>query len=458
MPAQTTLRLDKLVLKNFRCFADCELDLHPQLTVLVADNGNGKSALLDALAISLGLFIDVLLGSSQTRGFERTDVRLVSHGDLGMSATPPTAFTATGQVQGEQLKWSRSLASVAQSARTSIKDAQQLRRAADALRQRLRSSVEADAAQTVLPVLAYYGTGRLWSEHRLTRGKRGAAGTAGGRLTGYIDALSPSSSFKSFVTWYQQEVAAMNQPGTQGRPDRPELLVAAVVEATRTVLAPTGWGDLHWDINDDRLLVEHKEYGKLPLSMVSDGVQNMVAFVADLAHRCARLNPRLGLMAAKETPGVVIVDEVDMHLHPKWQQQVIALLQEAFPQVQMVVSTHSPQVLSTVDVSSIRLVRHEGGVGRLTTPQLQTKGVESADVLASIMGVDPVPQVREAKLLSEARALIEDGKGDSAEAKAMREELVRHFGPQHPVVLDLDRLARFQSLKLKRKDSDKREG
>src|SRR5262249_37770750 len=163
---------------------------------------------------------------------------------------------------------------------------------------------------------------------------------------------------------------------------------------------PTGWGNIDWDQDQGCVVAEHGSHGRLPLVALSSGVRNMVALTADLAHRCARLNPALGEDAARDTPGVVLIDEVDLHLHPTWQQKVVALFQNAFPRIQLIVSTHSPQVLSTVNVDSIRLIKLRDGHGQVETPQFQTKGVESADVLAAIMGVDPIPTVEEAKWLS----------------------------------------------------------
>src|SRR5580700_10874287 len=116
----------------------------------------------------------------------------------------------------------------------------------------------------------------------------------------------------------------------------------------------------------------------------------------------------------------------------------------------MILTTHSPHVLSTVEKDSIRVIGLRDGQGLIDTPTLQTRGVESADVLASIMGVDPVPQIEEARWLSDYRALIEDGKAETGEAGELRSKLISHFGESHPLILDCERLIRFQSFKLKR--------
>ncbi len=460
MSAQDTLRLERLELTNFRCFAECAIDLHPELTVLVADNGKGKTALLDAIGIALGLFVDTVANTHQWHGFERDDVhrvRVYAPGKpIDGKVVPyfPARFLARGVVDGHPVQWSRALERDVLRAKTTTRDAARLRKIAEGLRGRLTQHATGKRDMgPVLPIVALYGTGRLWSEHRLTAEKRKQATNATilGRTAGYSDCLSSSSSFKAFLAWYEQTANAARDAqiggATQAVP--PERLLATVNEAIRTVLAPTGWKSLVWDYTHRQLLVEHPEHHELPLAFLSDGVRTMIALVADIAHRCVRLNPQWGIEAAKFTPGIVLIDEVDMHLHPGWQQSVIGLLREAFPKIQFVVTTHSPQVLSTVDVESIRVLRVKDGVGALETPKYQTRGVESASVLAVIMGIDPIAQVPEAQWVSRYQALIADGKVESDEAKALRVKLLEHFGAGHPVMINSDRLARFQAYKLR---------
>jgi predicted ATP-binding protein involved in virulence len=461
MTLPSTLRLDRLELRNFRCFAECTIDLHPSLTVLVAENGRGKTAVLDAIGISLGLFVDTIAGNGHKHGFERTDVRLAQNVDGRMSPILPVRLKASGSADGARLSWGRAVKTLGKSrVRTTNREAQTLVAAAEGLRQRLSGFAGGEREQPPpLPLVAFYGTGRLWSEHRLTERKRGAGQSSMGRVAGYLDSLSSSSSFKTFVDWYERTANAARSTTSValGPAERPEKLLAAVRNATRIVLEPTRWRDIDWEFPpvDENgqaqgagyLVVEHPDHGRLPLSVLSDGVRNMIALVADLAHRCARLNPQFGEKAAELTPGILLIDEVDMHLHPRWQQLVVGLLQRAFPAMQLVVSTHSPHVLSTVDVGCIRVIRLVDGAGILETPKFQTKGVESADVLAAIMGVDPVPQVEEAKEVSEYRSLIEDGAGETPNALAHRRKLIEHFGHDHPLILDCDRLLRFQAFK-----------
>jgi predicted ATP-binding protein involved in virulence len=454
---QTSLRLDRLELRNFRCFAECELPLHPELTVLVAENAQGKTALLDALALALDSLVAPLAFAKNSHGFSRTDVRRIRNEDQKMIPQTPASFYVDGQVSGSGVRWGRSLSGVGPRARTTTKDLKELKAAARGLESEIAKTA-GDAIQAV-PIAAFYGTGRLWSEHRFTETRKSKADPTVGRASAFIDCLSSSSSFKSFAAWYEATTMAVrdHSPASYSPEENPVKQLAAVRDAVRAVLEPTGWIAVDWAFatsGDDEfpdepgcVVVEHDDRGRLPLTILSDGVRNMIAMVADLAHRCVRLNPHLGESAARETPGVLLIDEIDMHLHPRWQQLVIGLLRAAFPKLQMIVSTHSPHVLSTVDARSIRVISLENGQAGLNSPTYQTLGVESADVLAKIMGVDPVPNVEPAKWLSRYKALLQIGKHQSEEGADLHEKLEAHFGSEHPVLTEIETLRRLQDFK-----------
>lgn len=443
MTNDAVLRLDSLSLTNFRCFEECKIILHNKLTVLVAENGVGKTAILDGVRIALGLLIDTLNDSKKIHGFELTDIRLKQTSNDKMEPCVPTSFTAEGVVFNEPIIWTRSISEYSTRARTDIQGVTALRQ----LVLKLKETVEAGVSDVTLPLVAYYGTGRLWSEHRLKSGQRSYDGLEERRTNGYIDCLSSSSSFKGAAAWYAARASETSDPKYSIVLQKNLRLLEAVREASREVLAPTGWCDLDWDFKKDCLVVEHPLHGRLPLSALSDGVRNMVAIITDIARRCAVLNPHLSIEAARETPGILIIDEVDMHLHPRWQQLIVGLLQKAFPRLQMILSTHSPHVLSTVDVNSIRVIRLKDGCGIPEIPTFQTQGVESADILARVMNVDPVPQVEQAKWLNDYRALIQTNEYETPQGERLWSALIKHFGGEHPVLIEVETLKRLQKFK-----------
>lgn len=446
MTSQTSLRLDKITLKNYRCFSEITLDLASELTVLVAENGKGKTALLDAIGLAFGPWVDILAGTGFIHRFSLNDVHLSRGQDGKMEPVLPTSFEAHGYVRDANIQWGRVLKSYTQRAKASIRDTADLISTA-------QSYVDNLEPTSHLPLLAFYGTGRLWSEHKLTYNKKLQAISPNHRFSGYVDSLSSSSSFKGMVSWYERRWAETKDPRFSRDLTKNINLLKGVQQAVEIVLQPTGWSEIDWDADSATIHVRNSEHGAFPLNSLSDGVRNMIALVADVARRCATLNPHYEELAAQKTEGILLIDEVDMHLHPRWQQLIIELLRKAFPRLQIIVSTHSPHVLSTVDKDAIRVIRLQDGLGTVETPKLQTRGVESADILSSIMGVDPVPQVKEAQELSEYRSLIEDNKSQSAEAHFLRDKVIAHFGERHPLVLDCDRLIRFQAFKLKNTQS-----
>jgi predicted ATP-binding protein involved in virulence len=180
----------------------------------------------------------------------------------------------------QPVKWGSTVSSYAAKVRPSTRDLKPAQIAAQTPR---------DENDT-LPLVAFYGTGRLWAEHRLTEGRRTSVTAVSERLGGYADCLSSSSSFKGVSAWYEHRVREAASPAYKEALATNIALLTAVREAARTVLEPTGWSQLDWDVDLESLVADHEQNGRLPFSLLSDGVRNMLALVADVSRRCASLN------------------------------------------------------------------------------------------------------------------------------------------------------------------------
>lgn len=447
------LRIDKLTLENYRCFSECSLDFHPSLTVLVAENAQGKSTILEALALALDPLVATLT-TSKSPGFAKSDVRLALAGGEIMTPTLPVSFSVEGEISGRPVMWSRSLGSVSNQSRSSKKELKDVVDAAVGL----KAATTTDAA-ALLPVVAYYRTDRLWSSQTSSTHRAGERRSFTARMSGYDSWSTPTSSFRLFMDWYRAAFNDLRSSTSKFRDadNRLEKQLAAIHDAVRTALEPTGWtsislekqveADGHSHAAPEFIAIGHNTKGKLPLELLSDGVKSMVSLVADLSYRCVKLNPQCGEEAARLTPGVVLIDEIDMHLHPRWQQVVVELLRRAFPRVQLIVTSHSPQVLSTVDCQSIRLVRLNDSSATVMRPEYQTRGIESADILARLMNVDPVPQIEEAEWLSDYRALVQTAAHKATAGTELWERIVAHFGPDNPVLAEIETLRKFQEFR-----------
>jgi predicted ATP-binding protein involved in virulence len=173
------------------------------------------------------------------------------------------------------------------------------------------------------------------------------------------------------------------------------------------------------------------------VSQLSDGYRGMLALVMDLARRMAIVHASAPNQdeSILSMPAIVLIDEIEMHLHSSWQQSVLTTLLDIFPNTQFIVTTHSPQVLTSIEPQNIRLLRD----GKACAVDTQTKGADGGRLMDSILGVNPRPQnldvVRE---LNEYADLVYDEKWDTERAKTLYNKLVDHFGCDEPMLKELE--------------------
>jgi predicted ATP-binding protein involved in virulence len=432
------MKLNKLTIKNYRCFSNLEIDFHPELTVIVAHNGGGKTAILDAIAVAFGPFIgafDEAIG----KHFDTEDVRRIRVRETQsneMESQFPLELIAVGDINGMEKEWRRELNS--SKGRTTTKNASIIIKYGKDLQEKIRNRTTSES--TILPIISYYGTGRLWNQKRLTERKFLKVSRISGyieekslqvsRTAGYTDCLEPSSSYKSFAEWFRYASIAdfealykAHQSGNPYLPTEFQNELNAVREAVNICLSILGWENLEYSSRLQEIVAKHPHNGILPISLLSDGIRNMIGLVADIAYRIVRLNPQLGINAVKETPGIVLIDEVDMHLHPEWQQVVIGDLRKAFPNIQFIITTHSPQVLTTVLAESIRKIDWDNDKAIIKIPEF-SYGFESNQVLESIQEVDPrPPQLDIVRQLKRYLNLVSEDLWDSPEAQQLRSKL-----------------------------------
>jgi predicted ATP-binding protein involved in virulence len=438
--------LERIELSNYRCFAHLSVPMHPELTVLIARNGSGKTSVMDAIAIAFGTFVGSFLAGTGI-GANQRDVRLrLTNPELRqMEPQFPLKITASGTVNGLHIEWTRSVNS--SKSGTTIKDAKPLTLIGEGLQRAVIAN-----APVVLPLLAYYGTGRLWKQKKVME-KKVFSSEFHSRTSGYQDCLDPASSYKFFLDWFRYaanaNAEALNRQREQNVPQSAWVesayagLIAAVRGAVDECLKSSGWRNLRYSFTHQSVVMEHPDHGTLEVGQLSDGVRNMIALVADVAYRMARLNSHFGADAAKRTPGIVMIDEVDMHLHPEWQQQVLGSLQRAFPAVQLIVTTHSPQVLSTVRKEHIRVLGFNVvGEAVASEPLARTYGRSNADVLQATMGVTPEPPTEGSDLLRRYLSLVEQAPLDDPDILRWRADLTEIFGGDHPLLIRADMVVR----------------
>lgn len=456
-----SMKLDSIEIVNFRKFEKLTCPLHPNLTVLTAENGGGKTTLLDAIRIAIWPFVKGFDLGSQTgksATIQNGDVRLVLQDQGNMEPVLPCKVSV--ELSGskvidipETLEIERIQVKI-NTGNILNKNATALTKQAKKLEQQVRDKQD----NVALPLISYLGTSRIWYQGRNTvQEKELILNTHDfSRTSAYLNCLSYSSSYKSFVIWYThmyqsyresmdlvQEKIGMGLAGTVVLDSLGQTFqnaIHVIQSSVDYVIKPvTGWHKIEYSVRHQKqLVVSHDALGVLPVDMLSDGLRNAIAMVADIAFRAYKLNPHMGKEAAKQTSGIVMIDEVDMFLHPKWQQTILPSLQEAFPKIQFIVTTHSPQVLTSVPSESIRVIQD----GKVFSAPQGSEGAESKRMLERVFGAKSRPTNNAwTNNLKNYRDYVYNDKwvnGWSNEMLRLKSELHQHFGSEDPELTELD--------------------
>lgn len=423
------MHITSIKIENFRCFKEMETTFEDDLTVFVAKNGQGKSTVLDAIKILLWPYVsgfDLGKQTNTSSGIDVNDV-LRQKADAGnMEPLLPASIAAELFLQEKELSDTRYRDSIAKRSKTKdAKGTSDLKKKAIALEKKIFSETLGQDIQ--LPIVAYYGTGRLWNIRKLKSDGRDKNRRS--RTFGYRGCLDPSSTFKYFAEWYTQifksyrdaQIIALERNIDNSEEiEKRRIPVKVVQRCINAVIADlTGWKDIRYSAQENALTLSHESLGELNVDQFSDGIRNIFAVVADIAYRCLLLNPALGENAAQETSGIVLIDEVDMHLHPAWQQTILSDLRKAFPRIQFIVTTHSPQVLSSIETRHIRMLEN----GCCVPCEGSTYGAESSRILEEVFGISLRAKTASREALDTYLALIQQGEHDSQQARDLRAQL-----------------------------------
>lgn len=437
------MRIKKLHLQNFRCYESLDIDFESGLTVIVGENGKGKTAIFDALAIAMEPYLAAF--GVVGKQISQKDVRRIpiymedgKHIKSMQSLYPVHISMEVCTSDGKSLV----------SERTLDENSNFIENSGDLAAYGAEKNKSVAAGEpVVLPVLAYYGTSRIWIDSHINLYGTKALEERG---AGYEECLEPSSSFHTFGRWFEQITKCADKSEYPELEERFCVIKDAIQMAINACMKSTGLRDIYFNHNLECFVVSHPDTGEMIVSDLSDGFRSIISMVADLAYRMVRLNPHLDAETALKTPGIVLIDEIDMHLHPIWQQTIMGDLRSAFPKVQFIITTHSPQVLSSVRSETVRVLRwgkHFEGVGRVNF----SLGAESYQLLKSIQNVDPRPSTLPiVRKLYQYLGLVSQDKWDTDEAKELRKELDEWAKGNEPALLRADMDIRMRAFRRKR--------
>ncbi|MES2660467.1 MAG: AAA family ATPase [Verrucomicrobiota bacterium] len=445
------MRIDQLTLKNFRGIREGSFEFpraperreggNGSFNLLVGPNGAGKSSILEGLAVAAsGLFLSM-------RG---TDVRHIRHEDAHVlikriegkalrAPQYPALVTASGKIDGKPLEWTRSLDT--EDGRTNKREAKQMSKVS-----RMMGKRALEGWEEPLPLVSYYSADRLWNEPRdmVNKRKRSLRNLAvhemnsvpktevemareqfSVRIGGYSNSVNGRCSPRDLQRWLGfEDYKAYKQ--------KKESIHSSIVRSAIRDCLP-GMGEVCYDGELGLLFLN--ELNWIEFRHLSEGQRNMAALVGDIAWKAAQLNPHLGERALKETPGVVFIDELDMHLHPEWQRMIVRKLQEIFPELQFICATHSPQIVGEVPALEVRLL--EEGDDHAAP---RAMGIDSNRILEEVMDGSSRREEDQKTINDLAIALDRE---DFDRAKVLLVELKSTLGENDPEVTRAQTLLSF---------------
>ena len=393
------MRIDRVEIGNFKKFSDYTLDLHPQFTLLVGDNGTGKTTILDALAIAAGIWLvnspDTTLNNSR-RNILPSEIRLeaIESGTLTQFVErKPVQIKAIGTINSQPVQWLRQIKT--NGSKTSNTEAKQ----ALEIISTLFRQVEA-GEKIWLPIIAYYGAGRAWLPSNQRDPKATTHTSPARRWDAFYDCFEERIRIADLHTWFQKEaIASVNRQG-QMRPGY-KVVKLAILRCIPNA------DDLWFDPERSEIVVSIQSNPQ-PFSNLSAGQRMMVGLIADIAIKIVTQNAsflteksedisskKLPLILQK-TPGLVLIDEIDVHLHPKWQRQVVDDLKTTFPSIQFVCTTHSPFIIQSISQGELRSFEIED----IESLEYENQSIE--DIAEDIQLVEVPQQSLKAHELNEA--------------------------------------------------------
>ncbi|HWV70420.1 MAG TPA: AAA family ATPase [Pseudosphingobacterium sp.] len=417
------MQIRKVKIFNFINFQEATFYLDTHFNVVIGENQTGKSTLLHAMQVATGAFF-LGLPYVKRRHIQEDEIRFEINQETKQSHYfTPTIVEAVGSINGNgEFTWRRVISDYGKSASLRNSDIGQIKQIAE----NYSKSLTTIRNRPMLPVIVFFGVKQLGGN--VTRKKR----IKKNRVIikdGYYNALGAQSDEATFTQWfyYYQENLKDNLEfnGTY----------EAVIEAIETAipyLKNVSFDNFRLELVAD-CEIEGQPTKRLPHSLMSDGVKRMLGIVADIAYRCIVLNGFRGSEAVKETKGVVMIDELDMHLHPNWQRVVVANLKKAFPRIQFVVTTHSPFIVQSLESDEL--------INLDFIMDVPPNEMKIDEVATDVMGVDSPYAVQNDQRYDKAKKilkLIESGESTSL----IQDEIDEIPDPGLRAFLELNKLSK----------------
>jgi predicted ATP-binding protein involved in virulence len=416
------MRIESLSIKNFRGIEELTLDFNTlEPIVFIGANGAGKSSILDCIAILLKILIERVYKTKNGKKLliRREDIR------NGFAFSRNLIEITIDSQQGE-------VVCEARLSKMSLQNTSKPSSSFGPVLENLRKQLENDVREN-FPLAIYYPVNRSVDDVFL----ESSQDFKFNQSDAYENSVSSKNiNFKDFFAWFRNREdleAELLRDNSTHQDSQLKIVRQAIVS-----MLP-GFSKPKVRRSPLRMTVE-KQNQELIINQLSDGEKCLLALVGDLARRLAIANP--GLEDPLQGTGVVLIDEIELHLHPGWQYEIIPALTRTFPNCQFIVTTHSPIVLSQVKPEGIFCLEKRDGKVIAYHPD-SSYGRDTNRILEGLMGVPERPQVFKDRL-RELFRFIDEGNLDKA--KELQHQLEESIGSDEPEFARADVLIRRQEI------------
>jgi len=415
------MKLNSLQINAFRGIKQLDLAFSHQSTVLVGINGVGKTAILDCLAILLSHLINRITDTEEIP---------LSESDIYQGASE-TRNKITVSIEGREASWT----SLSRQNGKIISTTLEPRESVDSIIESVYSNL-AENTLASIPLLVYYPVNRVVSDVDISLNITEKPDFH--QFTALERALSRKNiEFQAFFEWFRNREDIENeQIRTEiGYRDRQ---LEAVRQAIQSLMP--GYTDLRVRRLPLRMTLS-KQKQELIINQLSEGEKCLLALTGDLVRRLAIANP--ALPNPLEGEAIVLIDEIDLHLHPQWQRAVIPRLEKTFPHCQFIVSTHSPQVISEVGRQNRIYLLRMTEYGLVAEWIKDAYGKDTNFILEVFMETDERPE--EIKTDIEALSELIDA-NKLNEAQTLLQQLRNKIGDDEPALVGAEILIRRKEI------------
>lgn len=412
--------LNNVHISNYRCIENLQIEFRPGTNIILGDNGVGKTSILSAIATGLSGYLEGVKGITPRNimvGDIRFRMKALGGASAAMEFLTPVEISCNASYEQEHFSWVRSRKDESSESRTKT----YIRDIASATSIKHFAQDITNNFDGMLPILRYLGTAR--TNPSVVKASTKSSDAVNDRRCGYLGCLHSAIDWNLIKNWcLKMEMEHFFQQAPMPEYEAFKNMVSNVMMVINEL---DHRPKIYYSQRFGEII--YQEYDNpTPITYLSAGYQSILRMVMDIAFRIATLNPQHGEKMNK-TPGIVLIDELDMALHPKWQWTVLRALRETFPNIQFIVATHSPILISSC---KDEYLIHIDNDHQITYPSA-AYGYSVDDVVKFVQGSYRIPKMAQDLYDQFEDAINED---DIPTARRILDEMIAEYGADNTEV------------------------